>query len=188
MQLFLRWTNEFRPSGFETEEKQLHRWEAVALRMQDHGIGEVCCGVGSWWRWGAGRLGRGLHDEREDMDRDAVLAFVADEFSIEPDFPWMHHPDYAVLRHADTGKWFALVMDVPAEKLGLAGDAVHEVMNIKVDPDELDALLDGGGVLPAYHMHKGSWASVLLGDAEDALDAAEVQCLIRASFALTPGW
>ena len=97
-------------------------------------------------------------------------------------------PDYAVLRHADTGKWFALVMDVPAEKLGLAGDAVHEVMNIKVDPDELDALLDGGGVLPAYHMHKGSWASVLLGDAEDALDAAEVQCLIRASFALTPGW
>lgn len=122
------------------------------------------------------------------MGRDELLAFVADEFGVEPDFPWIHHPDNAVLRHADSRKWFALVMDVPAEKLGLPGDAVHEVVNLKADPDEVDDLLGGGGAVPAYHMHKGSWVSVLLGDAPDTLPAAEVQRLLRASFALTPGW
>ena len=44
-----------------------------------------------------------------------------------PEYPWMRFPDYAVFRHADSGKWYALVMDVPRKKLGLPGEGPAEV-------------------------------------------------------------
>ena len=38
---------------------------------------------------------------------------------------------YAVLRHSDSGKWFALVMDITADKLGLDSDEEIDVLNVK---------------------------------------------------------
>ena len=34
-------------------------------------------------------------------------------FGVEPEYPWPDEPGYAVLRHPDNRKWFAVVMDVP---------------------------------------------------------------------------
>ncbi|MBP3216137.1 MAG: MmcQ/YjbR family DNA-binding protein [Clostridium sp.] len=53
------------------------------------------------------------------------------KYKAEPEFLWKRFPDYAVFRHQDNRKWFAIIMDVPAEKLGLpasygSGPAVTE--------------------------------------------------------------
>lgn len=45
--------------------------------------------------------------------RDELFAYVKATFGTEPDYPWPQEPEYAVLRHADNGKWYGIVMSVP---------------------------------------------------------------------------
>lgn len=42
-------------------------------------------------------------------------------------------PGYAVLRHEDSRKWYGLIMDVPAEKLGIRGKITVDILEIKCD-------------------------------------------------------
>ena len=64
---------------------------------------------------------------------------------------------------ADNRKWFALVMDVQREKIGLSGEEYVPVVNLKVDDMFFrDVLLREDGIMPAYHMNKLHWITVLL--------------------------
>ena len=58
--------------------------------------------------------------------RGAILAYVREKFGTEPEYPWARYPHYAVLRHQQGRKWYALIMDVPPDRLGLAGDGPVE--------------------------------------------------------------
>ena len=93
--------------------------------------------------------------------RGAILAYVREKFGTEPEYPWARYPHYAVLRHQQGRKWYALIMDVPPDRLGLAGDGPVEIINLKSD-GALDLLISGTpGILPAYHMDKRHWVSIL---------------------------
>ena len=85
--------------------------------------------------------------------RNELFAYVKATFGTEPDYPWPQEPEYAVLRHADNGKWYGIVMSVPQSKLGLPGKGNAEIINVK-STQVLDMLLYGDpGILPAYHMN-----------------------------------
>ena len=44
-------------------------------------------------------------------------------------------PTFPFMRHPDTRKWFAIIMDVPKDKLGLTGQQRVDVINVKLsDP------------------------------------------------------
>ena len=63
--------------------------------------------------------------------REEIYRYMKKKYKAEPEFLWKRFPDYAVFRHQDNRKWFAIIMDVPAEKLGLpasygSGPAVTE--------------------------------------------------------------
>ena len=80
--------------------------------------------------------------------RDELFAYVKATFGTEPDYPWPQEPEYAVLRHADNGKWYGIVMSVPLSKLGLPGKGNVEIINVK-SAQVLDMLLYGDpGILP----------------------------------------
>lgn len=80
--------------------------------------------------------------------RGAILAYVREKFGTEPEYPWARYPHYAVLRHQQGRKWYALIMDVPPDRLGLAGDGPVEIINLKSD-GVLDLLISGTpGILP----------------------------------------
>lgn len=74
----------------------------------------------------------------------------------------MSYPSYAVLRHQDNRKWYGIVMDVPANKLGLSGTEVLDILDIKCEPLMIDLLRQSPGFLPGYHMNKSNWVSILL--------------------------
>ena len=66
------------------------------------------------------------------------------------------------------GKWYALILPLKLGKLGVTGPEAEEgveVVNLKVDPADMEALLALPGVYPSYHMSKKSWISVVLDDA-----------------------
>jgi len=113
-----------------------------------------------------------------------ITAKIAELYGVTPDFPWNDDPYSAagVFRHADTGKWFGLVMRIKRAKLVPSADEreLVDVINLK----RTGALNEPYpvGVFPAYHMNHKLWISVLL---DDTLDDSNVLSLISASFTAT---
>ena len=115
--------------------------------------------------------------------RDAVFAYIKKKYKSSPEYLWKKFPEYAVFRHADNNKWFALQAAVPEEKLGLGGDDLIDVVNVKVDDLFFrDMLIQQNGILPAYHMNKQHWVTVLL---DGTVSEKQVFDLIDASFMAT---
>ena len=95
--------------------------------------------------------------------RQELFDHVKKQYKVSPEYLWKKYPEYAVLRHADNNKWFALVAMVEREKLGLDEDGKVDVVNLKIDDLFFkDMLLQENGMLPAYHMNKQHWITVLL--------------------------
>ena len=53
-------------------------------------------------------------------------------------------------------------MRVEEKRLHLTGDEAVDVLDIKCDPILIGSLRREPGFLPAYHMNKDSWISILL--------------------------
>lgn len=68
------------------------------------------------------------------MKRTELESFIMETYNAEADYPWLKYPNYEVFRHCNNRKWFALIMDVPKNKLGLQGEEMLEVVNFKCDP------------------------------------------------------
>ena len=116
------------------------------------------------------------------MTREDIFAYSMAQYGIAPDYPWRRDPDSAILRHAHNRKWFALVMTVSRGALGLPGEGRAELVNLKCDPLLIGSLRHEPGVLPAYHMNKEHWVTVLL----DGPFPAEKLCqLLDLSYDLT---
>lgn len=102
------------------------------------------------------------------MTREELLRHVGEEYGVEPDYPFAGDADSAVLRRPGSGRWFGLLMRVPRATLGLAGEGRTEILNVKADPLLVASLRGQPGFLPAYHMNKTHWLTVLLdGPATD---------------------
>lgn len=112
----------------------------------------------------------------------AIFDYARLNYGVEPDYPFPTAPDYPVLRHPDTRKWFALIMDVPRYRLGLSGEERVDILNIKCDPLLSGSLRLQEGYFPAYHMNHDGWLTILL-DGTVPLD--EITPLLDMSFELT---
>ena len=66
--------------------------------------------------------------------RQGLLACAAARYHHQPEYPWRDSPGHAVLRHPENRKWYAVVMDVPRQKLGLPGGGCVDIVNLKCDP------------------------------------------------------
>ena len=88
------------------------------------------------------------------MNREELESYILNHYSTEPDYPWADTPRAAVFRHAGNRKWFALVMEVPRDKLGLAGTEKFDIVNFKCNPILISSLRGETGIFPAYHMNK----------------------------------
>lgn len=119
----------------------------------------------------------------DDSIRTGVIEYIKKQYNSEPEYLWERYPNYAVFRHKENRKWFAVVMDVQRSKLGLVGEGREWIVNVKI-ADQIfhDSLVCQDGFLPGYHMNKAAWVSVLL----DGTVAMEMVCgLIEESFEAT---
>lgn len=72
-------------------------------------------------------------------------------------------------------------MDVEAHNLGLTGNEVRDVLNLKLEPGLIEILRPTAGYLPAYHMNKQHWLSLLINE----LATAQIKDLLDMSYHLT---
>ena len=116
------------------------------------------------------------------MNREELEAYILNHYSTAPDYPWADTPRAAVFRHAGNRKWFALVMDVPRDKLGLAGTEKLDIVNFKCNPILIASLRGEPGIFPAYHMNKSSWITAAL---YGSVQAKTIELLLDVSYELT---
>jgi len=112
--------------------------------------------------------------------REDVLKYAKKNYNTEPEYLWKSFPNYAVLRHDDNRKWYGMIADIEKEKLGLSGTERIDILNVKVD-DLLvrDMLLKHKGYLPAYHMSRGSWITIML---DGTVSVKEVCAMLDMGF------
>ncbi len=116
-------------------------------------------------------------------ERQAVTDWIRERYGTDIEYPWMRFPSYGVFRHGDNKKWFALVMDIPRARLGLTGEEIVDVLNVKVGDMLLrELLLRREGIFPGYHISRGGWISVLL---DGTVPLEEVCGLIDGSWRAT---
>ena len=116
------------------------------------------------------------------MNREELEAYILNHCSTEPDYPWADTPRAAVVRHANTRKWLALMREVPRDKLGLAGTEKLDIVNFKCDPILISSLRGETGIFPADHMNKASWMTASL---DGSVPAETIELLLDVSYELT---
>ena len=120
--------------------------------------------------------------EVRKMTRDELDRYIWERYACAADHPWEDSPENAVYRHRDSRKWFALVMDIGKEKLGLEEDGKISVVNVKCDPVLNGSLRGEPGFYPAYHMNKENWITIALdGSAQDEMVCRMVDMSYRAT-------
>lgn len=116
------------------------------------------------------------------MNRLELKQYIAETYGIEPDCPWIKNPNFEVYRHSNNKKWFALIMDIPRNRIGLRGTDTIDVVNLKCDPLLLGSVRTESGIFPAYHMNKENWVTAALdGTASDEV----IKMLLDVSYELT---
>ena len=116
------------------------------------------------------------------MKRSELKTFILENYHADNDYPWIKYPDYEVFRHCSNRKWFALIMDIPRNKLGLPGEELLTVVNFKCDPILIGSLRQEPGFFPAYHMNKNSWITVAL---DGIVSDDKIKMLLEMSYQAT---
>lgn len=110
-----------------------------------------------------------------------LLGFAESEYGDEPEFLWEKTPENAVLRRKGGRKWYAVIMAIPASKLGIPSGERIEIADLRGDPGRIKSLLDGESFFPAWHMNKRNWYTLLL---DGSVQDEELFALLKESYRL----
>lgn len=110
-----------------------------------------------------------------------LIEYIREKFSDAPEFLWEKYPSYAVFRRKDNRKWYAAIMRVPRKYLHLDGAEELEILNLRVEPEELDRIFDGEKYFRGWHMNKRSWMTLRL---DDTLTDEEISARLEESYRL----
>ena len=107
--------------------------------------------------------------------------YIINKYNVNPEFLWVKYPEYAIYRK--TKKWFALIGNVPINKIDKKIDSNKEVdiINVKVSPNKIEDLLKINGYYKAYHMNKLNWITIIL---DDTISDSEIEEMIYNSYDL----
>lgn len=96
--------------------------------------------------------------------KEQILEYVKKKHHAILEHPWDKFPNYVTLKTRKKKKWYGVIMEISAEKLGLINEEVVGAMNLKNEPNKIQTMIDDKTIFPAYHMNKKYWFTVLLNE------------------------
>ena len=119
------------------------------------------------------------------MNRHELEIYLTDTYHTAGEYLFIRYPNFQVFRHGGKKKWFAVLMNIPREKLGLIGDGEISIVNLKYDPRLIGSFRMEPGIFSGWHMNKAHWITVALdGSVEDD----KIRFLLDMSYELTKKW
>lgn len=91
-----------------------------------------------------------------------VIHYVREKYGDELEFLWKKFPDNAVWRRKDNAKWYGAVLTVSKNKLGLDSMEMVEIIDLRIQPEKMEALLSDEQYYPGWHMNKKTWYTIIL--------------------------
>lgn len=113
-----------------------------------------------------------------------ITQLIIEKYGNYPEFLWEKFDGSGVFRNKESQKWYAGILDVEGSKIKKCKSGIIEVLDIKLDPDEIQELLLLPDFYPAYHMNKKSWITIIL---DDSLTDKKIMELIHKSYLLSFG-
>ncbi len=110
-----------------------------------------------------------------------LIAYTKEKYDAPLEFLWEKFDDNAIWRRQDNKKWFGLLVKIQKRKLGLQEDGNVEILIARINSDNVLSTIDGKRYLPAYHMNKKNWITVML---DGSVSCDEVFRRLDDSFSL----
>ena len=112
-----------------------------------------------------------------------ICSMILEKYGDEVEFPWDDsNSDCGIFRNPDSQKWYGIIMPIDKSKIEPEQEGLVEVMNIKLEPDEIDELVKQSGFYRAYHMNKKYWITIVL---DGTIDSEKIMKLIEESHSYT---
>lgn len=113
-----------------------------------------------------------------------IIKYIRQKYSDELEFLWEKFDDNAIWRNKQNNKWYAALLIIPENKLGLKSDNLVEIIDLRYEKDKIESIIDNEKIFPGYHMNKNSWITIELNN---SLDTKEICNLIDNSYKLSIG-
>ncbi len=115
------------------------------------------------------------------ITEEEIKNFITDLPDAFADMPF---EDFSatVFRRKSNKKWFGIIMPAPEsyfKRYGVKTPQDNTVLTLKCPPDLKDFLTESfqGGILPAYHMNKTHWISIIICSSVPAEDVKKLVLL-----------
>ena len=116
------------------------------------------------------------------MNATDLERYIEETYGAAGEHPFAKEPATCVFRHASNQKWFAVIMEIPKEKLGLDRGGEINLVNFKCDTRLIGSFREETGIYPAYHMSKAHWLTVAL---DGTVGEDKIKFLLDMSYELT---
>ncbi len=115
--------------------------------------------------------------------KQEICDYIRKKYGMDPEYKWRRYSEYAIFRHADNNKQFALLTTVPRKKIGLGSTGTEDVIDLKIDDMFFrDMLIQQDGILPSCQTNRMRWISVVL---DGTVPEEQLRDLIDMSFMAT---
>ena len=108
-----------------------------------------------------------------------IIRYVQLKYGDELEYLWEKTPNCAIWRRKDNQKWYGLITTICKNKLGSSSTEQVDIINLRIDCNELEKIVDGIHYFRAYHMNKKHWVSICL---DGSVSLEDIQTRIEQSF------
>ena len=116
----------------------------------------------------------------KERQTQCILDYAKDKYGDCPEFLW-NNSENAVFRRGDNKKWYAVFLTGRKDRLGEAGEGNAEIIDLRMEPEDLEKAVAGGRYLRGYHMNKKHWITVVL---DGRVPTGEICALLDKSYLL----
>lgn len=113
--------------------------------------------------------------------KQEVLNYIIKKYGDEQEYLWEKSPTSSIIRRKDNKKWYVVFISISSKKLGIEIEKNIDIMNVRIESQEVEKLLKRASYFPAYHMNKKNWISISL---ENKLELQEIFEKIDTSYNL----
>ena len=90
-----------------------------------------------------------------------ITNYIKEKYGNDPEFLWDKLPGYGVFRNKENDKWYSIIMNIDKSKID-NGNGETEIINVKINENNINNFLKKKGFYKAYHMNKKSWITIIL--------------------------
>lgn len=112
-----------------------------------------------------------------------IIKYIEQKYGDKPEFLWEKFSDSCIFRRNDKkGKWYAVLLTVAKHKIGLTGEELIEIIDLKAKPETIEKIVDNKKYFPGYHMNKKHWYTICLEGIDELVDFDQITKRIDESY------